>query len=244
MLSNRVKRRRRVISMPVVRIGRPSLTDYPGELSVKLVIPGCNLRCPYCVKGDLIRWNDRPLLSEKDILQHIYRVKGYLTGVVFGGGEPTLHNGLLQFLYKVRSVGYKIRIDTNGTNPRRLNKLMEEKVIDYISLDVKAPFERYPEVVASKVNLDAVKQSVKLLRRGGVDYDFTTTAVPDLLDGDDLEEIAKVLVGSKRFVIKQHRPGRMLDKAYEKVNPFSAEELRGFQRRIAPYFAECIVKLI
>jgi pyruvate formate lyase activating enzyme len=94
------------------------------------------------------------------------------------------------------------------------------------------------------VNLDAVKQSVKLLRRGGVDYDFTTTAVPGLLDGDDLEEIAKTLIGSKRFVIKQHRPGKMLDRAYEKVNPFSAEELRGFQKRIAQYFAKCNVKLI
>jgi pyruvate formate lyase activating enzyme len=230
--------------MPIIRVGRPSLTDYLGELSAKLVVAGCNLRCPYCVKGDLIRWDDRRLLSEKDILKHLYRVKGYLTGVVFGGGEPTLHNGLLQFMYKVNSVGYKVKIDTNGTKPRRLNKLMEEGVVDYISLEVKAPFERYHEVVTSKVDLDAVRQSVRLLRRGGVDYEFTTTAVPDLLDGDDFEEIARTLIGSKKFVIKQHRPGRMLDKKYEKVQPYSAEELREFQKRIAPYFAECNVKLI
>ena len=230
--------------MPVVRVGRPNLADYPGELSAELVIAGCNLRCPYCVKGDLILWDDRKILSEKDILKHLYRVKGYLTGVVIGGGEPTLHNSLLQFLYKVKSVGYKVKIDTNGTKPRRINKLMEERDVDYISLDVKAPFERYPEVVTSKVDLNAIKQSVRLLRRGGVDYDFSTTAVPGLLDGDDLEEIAKALIGSKRFVIKQHKPGKMLDGAYENVKPFSAEELRGFQRRIAPYFAECNVKLI
>jgi pyruvate formate lyase activating enzyme len=183
------------------------------------------------------------LLSEREVLDHLYRVKGYLTGLCLGGGEPTLHKGLLSFMYRVKSLGYMLKVDTNGTRPKRLRKLMEERVVDYVSLDLKAPLERYPEVVRYKVDLEAVEQSIRLLRRGGVDHEFRTTVVPGLIGGKDLEALAQLLVGSKRFVIQQFRPGRTMCPEYGDVKPFSLNELREFRDRIAPYFAECKIKL-
>jgi len=183
------------------------------------------------------------LIPEGEVLKHLYRVRGFLNGLCLGGGEPTLHNGLYTFAYKVKSLGYLVKVDTNGSRPRRLRKLMEEGVVDYVAMDVKAPLDRYPEVVRFKVDMDAVGQSIKLLRRGNVDYEFRTTVVPGLLDGEDLEEIAKTLTGSKRFVIQQFRPGRTLCPEYRDVKPYSETELREFRDMMAPYFAECRLRL-
>jgi pyruvate formate lyase activating enzyme len=245
--TSRITRRRKVRTrqrLPLVRLQRLSLVDYPGRLCAKAVIPGCNFRCPYCTNVDLIHdYLGMELLSEREVLDHLYRVKGYLTGLCLGGGEPTLHNGLLSFMYRVKSLGYLLKVDTNGTRPKRLRKLMEERVVDYVSLDLKAPLERYPEVVRYKVDMDAVEQSIRLLRRGGVDHEFRTTMVPGLIGGKDLEELAQLLVGSKRFVIQQFRPGRTMCPEYEDVKPFSLNELREFRDRIAPFFAECKIKL-
>jgi len=124
-----------------------------------------------------------------------------------------------------------------------LRKLMEAEVVDYIAMDVKAPLRRYPEVVRFKVDIDTLRQSIKLLRRGGVDYEFRTTVVPGLLDGDDLEEIARTLAGSKRYVLQQFKPGRTLCPEYAEIKPYSAAELKAFRDRVAPYFGECGLRL-
>lgn len=124
-----------------------------------------------------------------------------------------------------------------------LKKLMEAGVVDYIAMDVKVPLRCYPEVVRSKVDIDALRQSIKLLRRGSVDYEFRTTVVPGLLDGDGLEEIAHTLAGSKRYVLQQFKPGRTLCPEYAEVKPYSAADLRAFRDRVAPYFGECGLRL-
>ena len=182
-------------------------------------------------------------MPERDVLDHLYRVKGYLTGLCLGGGEPTLHNGLLSFVYKVKALGCDVKVDTNGTRPKRLRKLMEERLVDYITLDLKAPLERYPEVVRYKVDKEAIQQSIRLLRRGRVDHEFRTTVVPGLIEGRDLDEIAQLLVGSKRFVIQQFRLGRTMCPEYGEIVPYSMNELRDFRDRMAPYFAECKIRL-
>ncbi|UCH58070.1 MAG: anaerobic ribonucleoside-triphosphate reductase activating protein [Candidatus Bathyarchaeota archaeon] len=230
--------------LPIARYQRLSLRDYPGRLCAKAVVPGCNFRCPYCTKTDLVLDHQRiePIL-EREVLDHLYRVRGYLDGLCVGGGEPTLHNGLLLFLYKVKALGYRVKLDTNGSRPKRLRKLMGEKVVDYVSLDIKAPLDRYHEVVRAKVDVDAVWESVRLLRRGHVDYEFRATAVPRLIDSRDLEEIAQTLVGSKRFVIQQYRPGKSLCTEFEGVEPYSEAKLEEFKVKVEPYFPECEIRV-
>lgn len=226
--------------LPILRLQRLSLRDYPGKLCAKAVIPGCNFRCLYCADMELLRHHrDSELLPEREALDHLYRVRGFLDGLCLGGGEPTLHNGLLSFVYRVKSIGYLVKLDTNGTRPKRLRKLMEERVVDYVSLDVKAPLRRYNDVVRSRVDLDAIVESISLLRRGNVDHEFRTTVVPGLLDGDDLEEIAQNLAGSKRFVLQRYRPGVEQCPAFEGAEPYSVGELKEFRDRVAPYFGNC-----
>ena len=124
-----------------------------------------------------------------------------------------------------------------------LLKLMEKRLVDYVAMDVKAPLRRYPEVARFKVDIDAVKESIRLLRRSGVDHEFRTTVVPGLLDGDDLKEIARTLSGSKRYVLQQFKSGRTLCPEYADAEPYSAAELKAFRDRVAPYFGECKLRL-
>lgn len=244
-MANRRRRRGRPRQhLPIVGLQRLSLKDYPGKLCAKAIVPGCNFRCPYCDKADIVlNYQGMELIPEGEVLSHLYRVRGYLDGLCLGGGEPTLHNGLLSFVYRVKSIGSLVKLDTNGSRPKRIRKLMEEGVVDYIAMDVKAPLERYKEVVRYKVDVDAVRQSIRLLRRGGVDYEFRTTMVPGLIDGGDLEEIAKTLIGSKRFIIQQFKPGRTLCPEFGDIRPYSMGELREYRDRVAPYFHQCMLRL-
>lgn len=229
--------------LPIVRLQRLSLNDYPGRLCAKAVVPGCNFRCPYCNNRELIfDYLGMNRVPERDVLDHLYRVKGYLTGLCIGGGEPTLHYGLLQFAYKVKSLGYQVKLDTNGTRPRRLRKMMEEGVLDYVAMDIKAPLDRYPQVVRYKVDIEAVEESIKLLRKGGIDHEFITTVVPGIIEARDIEEIARLLIGSKRFVIRQFRPGETLCPEYSDIEPYTRNELEGFRQLVLPFFADCRIR--
>ena len=182
-------------------------------------------------------------MPEREVLDLLHERRGFLDGLCVGGGEPTLHRALPDFLYKVKSLNISVKLDTNGSRPRMLRKLMDERLVDYVAMDVKAPLRRYHEVVRFKVDIDDVRRSIRLLRRGSVDHEFRTTVVPGLLDGDDIEEIAHALSGSKRYVLQQFKPGRTLCPEYAEVEPYGEVELRAFREKVAPYFGECKLRL-
>lgn len=230
--------------LPIVGVQRLSLVDYPGKLCATVFTAGCNFRCPYCYNVDLVlNHQGMATIPEWEVLNLLFERRRFLDGLCIGGGEPTLHNGLLAFIYKVKSLGYLVKLDTNGSRPKRLMKLMDEKIVDYIAMDMKAPLNRYREVVRSKVDVKAVERSIKLLRRGSVDHEFRTTVVPRLLDGDDLDEIAQTLAGSKRYVVQQFKPGKTLCPQFADVEPYGEGELMEFRDRVAPYFGECTLRL-
>ena len=193
---------------------------------------------------DIVLHHQRlPKIPEREVLDLLHERRGFLDGLCVGGGEPTLHRALPEFLFKVKSLNISVKLDTNGSRPRMLRKLMDERLVDYVAMDVKAPLRRYPEVVRFKVDIDDVRRSIKLLRRGSVDHEFRTTVVPGLLDGDDIEEIAHVLSGSKRYVLQQFKPGRTLCQEYAEVEPYREVELNAFREKVAPYFGECKLRL-
>lgn len=228
----------------IVGLQKLSLIDYPGKLCATIFTAGCNFRCPYCYNIDIVLHPQRlPIIPEREVLNFLHKRRDFLDGLCVGGGEPTLHRPLPTFLYKVKSLGVLVKLDTNGSRPKMLRKLMDERLVDYVAMDVKAPLRRYPEVVRFKIDIDAVKQSIRLLRRGSVDHEFRTTVVPGLLDGDGLEEIARTLSGSKRYVLQQFKSDRTLCPEYPNVKPYTAAELKAFRDRVAPYFSECNLKL-
>jgi len=226
--------------LPIKGIQKLSLIDYPGKLCATIFLGGCNFRCPFCYNSMLVLEPEAlPTIPEREVLKLLMERRGFLDGICVGGGEPTIHRELPQFLYKVKSLGLLVKLDTNGSRPWMLEDLLKRSLVDYVAMDIKVPLRRYKEVVGREIPLSAIYQSIRLLRRGRVDYEFRTTVVPGIVSESDLIEIADFLKGSKRYVIQQFRPVNTINPSLMEVKPYSKEELQRFREQIFHYFGEC-----
>ncbi|MBW6515117.1 MAG: anaerobic ribonucleoside-triphosphate reductase activating protein [Candidatus Cloacimonetes bacterium] len=194
---------------------KTSLIDYPGMISAVIFTQGCNFRCPYCHNPELVDPNRfHEVLPELEVLEFLERRKGLLDGVVITGGEPTIHNDLPDFLYKIKQLGYLIKLDTNGTNPNLLTQLLDDNLIDYIAMDIKAPLEKY--YMAAGVNCDShnLLSSLKILSESQKVVEFRTTAVNTIHDEEDIIEISKMIPFGRRFILQRFEPNKTLDSTY------------------------------
>jgi pyruvate formate lyase activating enzyme len=207
---------------------RTSLIDYPDHIATVLFTGGCNFRCPPCHNADLVlRPAEMPDLPLEEVWAFLSRRAGLVDGVVITGGEPTLQGGLIPFLRRVREHGLDVKLDTNGYRPDVLVALLDEGLVDYVALDVKAPPKKYP-LLAGRMDLDVARleRSIALLRDSGFSYEFRTTVVPGLLDEGDVGEIARWIAGVERYVLQQFRSLCTLDPALETVTPYPLERLQ------------------
>ena len=207
---------------------RTSLIDYPDHIATVLFTGGCNFRCPPCHNADLVlRPAEMPDLPLEEVWAFLSRRAGLVDGVVITGGEPTLQGGLIPFLRRVREHGLDVKLDTNGYRPDVLAALLDEGLVDYVAMDVKASLKKL-SLLAGRMDLDVVRleRSIALLRDSGCSYEFRTTVVPGLLDEGDVEEIARWVAGAERYVLQQFRPLRTLDPALEMVTPYPLERLQ------------------
>jgi pyruvate formate lyase activating enzyme len=190
--------------MKIAALVRAALVDYPGFIAAVIFTQGCNLRCGYCHNPALLS-SDGPLfVAETDVLDHLNRRKGILDGLVVTGGEPTLQLGLETFLHQVKEMGFRVKLDTNGTAPPVLERLIAGKLLDYVAMDIKAPPERYPEICGQPVDLAAIRESIQLLRRSTIPYEFRTTLAPGLgMEG--LRKIMNWIDESPHFVLQRYR---------------------------------------
>jgi len=228
----------------MVGIERLSLSDYPGKLCANLVVPGCNFRCPYCSEAELIfDFIPMPKVSEDEAIAFLHPRLGFLDGVCLTGGEPTIHRELPAFLERLKSIGSLVKLDTNGSHPKRLGHVLGRKFVDYVAMDVKVPLEKYSETVGYRIAPEELLNSIQLIRRSGADYEFRTTVVPGIVDGGDLEEIAKMLAGSKRYVLQGFKAGMTLSPECRGVEPYSLMEMRQFVNRVAPYIGEALLRV-
>nr|MDK2850370.1 pyruvate formate lyase activating enzyme [Candidatus Cloacimonadota bacterium] len=171
-----------------------SLLDYPGELSAIVFTQGCNFRCPYCHNPELVLPQIyRPLLSTEQILRFLYRRRRKITAVVVTGGEPTLQEDLVKFLRILKAMRFKVKLDTNGSNPEMLSRALYYQAVDYIAMDIKAPSDLYQKITRSKVKMDDVTRSMEIIRLSGLPYEFRTTVAEEILFGDDLLKIRELL---------------------------------------------------
>jgi len=231
------------MTLPIKGIQKLSLIDYPGKLCATVFVGSCNFRCPYCYNVSLVLEPESlRTIPEKEVLDFLSERRGFLDGICVGGGEPTIHGELPAFLSKVKGLNFLVKVDTNGSRPEMLRRLMDEGLVDYIAMDVKASLRKYRETVRAEVNADNIRESIESIKVSGVDHEFRITAVPGLTDEEDLMEIAQMLGSSKRFVIQQFRPERTLDEAFKGIAPYPLERLDEFRRRMAPFFKECKVR--
>ncbi|MFA7087758.1 MAG: anaerobic ribonucleoside-triphosphate reductase activating protein [Patescibacteria group bacterium] len=217
-----------------------TLLDYPEHLAAIIFTQGCNFRCRYCYNPMLV-WPDGgldgknkkekgfPIIDQKDLFLFLENRIGRLDGVVITGGEPTLHHDLPDFIKKIKSLGYLVKLDSNGTNPDMLEKLINEKLIDYIAMDLKAPLEKYESVVGAAVNCNNIKKSVKIIMNSGLPYEFRTTVVPGLLIEDDFVDMGKIIKGAKKWYLQKFKSDtELVDKNYQALPSYSDKEMESF----------------
>ncbi|MGC8971837.1 MAG: anaerobic ribonucleoside-triphosphate reductase activating protein, partial [bacterium] len=154
-----------------------SLIDYPGKISAVIFTKGCNFRCPYCHNPELVIFDGKDLIEEDYIFSFLREKRGKLDGVVLTGGEPTLQSDLINFLKEIKGLGFFTKLDTNGSNPEVIERLLEEKILDYIAMDIKANLEKYNDVTHSNVDIEKIKKSIDIIMHSGIDYEFRTTIV-------------------------------------------------------------------
>jgi len=218
---------------------KTTLLDYPEHVSAIIWTVGCNFRCPFCYNIDLVK-EKSDLFSEKEILDFLEKRKNFLDALVISGGEPFLQNDLREFCRKVKKIGYKIKIDTNGTFPDKLKQLIDEKLVDYVSMDIKAPKEKYNQLSGVKTDIDKIEKSIKILQNSDIDYEFKTTVIPNYLDKEDIMNIANWIKGSKKFFLQQFKNDiPVISSDLEKLKPYSEEYLQNILKEIKLYFKEC-----
>ncbi len=179
---------------------------------------GCMWRCWYCQNTELLPTVEGQILEE-DVLDFLSTRKGMLDGVVICGGEPTMQPDLEGFISKIKKLGFCVKLDTNGTNPQVLDKLLNDKLLDYVAMDIKAPLQDYTKVASVPVNLDNIQTSINILHDCKIDYEFRTTAIPTLSKSDFLD-IAKFIAGAPAYYIQHfvkpknyNRPEKLWDDA-------------------------------
>ena len=225
-----------------------SLIDWEGKIVTTLYVPRCNFRCPFCYNCELIL-NPESLddISIEEINDDLMNRKEFIDGICMSGGEPTLYPELSQYFDRLKNKGFLIKLDTNGTNPLLLKKLLDHELVDYIAMDIKSSldFEHYSKAagIKDKHFLSKILESIDLIMNSKIDYEFRTTIVPLLHDKDIIEKIAKHISGAKKYVLQNFSSQeKMLDASFEKIKPYSDEKIREFSEQLKEYVPNCYCK--
>lgn len=224
---------------------KTSFVDWDGKVSSVIFLPGCNFRCPICHNHDIVVFPDRyPDVDFGSIKEFLLENKDFVDGVVITGGEPTLHNNLPEICHEIKQMGFGVKVDTNGYEPYRIEKLIENNLVDYIAMDVKAPLDekKYAAAAGIKVDIKRIERSIEIIKNSSIDYEFRTTVVPTLLDGRDIVEIAKYLSPAKRYVIQQFVPENSFDVKFRKVSPFDRDFLKEIGEECRKFIREVVVR--
>ena len=221
---------------------KTSLLDYPKEVSAIIWTVGCNFNCPFCYNIDLVRGNVETI-SEDEVLIYLKKRKSLVDALSITGGEPLMHEDLGVFIKKVKKLGYLVKIDTNGCYPERLESLLDEGLVDYVSMDVKAPKKKYDKLSGVKTPVSKVNKSIKIIQQKASSYEFKTTFAPSLLTKEDIVEIAKWLKGSKLFYLQQFKNDiPVVSSDLSKKQLYNSDYLKETLNEIKPYFDECYIR--
>ncbi len=220
---------------------RLTLIDYPGRLAATVFLVGCNLKCPWCYSSELVlpeRIKKQPKITEKELFSFLKERQDLLEGIVICGGEPTINKELPSFIKKIKKLGYLVKLDTNGSNPRMLEKVID--LVDYVAMDIKLPREKYFKVLGIKP--EKINKSIEILKKNKVDYEFRTTVVPGVLDKKDILEIAKWISGAEKYYLQNFRPEKTLDPKFENRKPYPDNYLIDIKKVISPLFKICKIR--
>ena len=222
--------------MRICGLQKLAMVDFPGKLAAT-VTGGCNLRCPFCHNALLVnRLAENPEThSIEEVLDFLKKRRGFLDGVVLSGGEPLMQNGAAEFLEQVRSLGFAVKLDTNGCYPEALEEILKRNLVDYVAMDIKNSREKYGATVGIPgFDVTPIEQSVALLKNSGIDFEFRTTVVKEFHTAQDIVSIGQWLAGSPRYYLQQFvDSGDLVGTGCTAVEPL---ELQGFSDLVRPFF--------
>ena len=214
--------------MRIAGVQKLTLLDFPSVVACTVFTLGCNFKCPFCHNAHLVFGECADKLEADDVLEFLKQRKGILEGVVITGGEPLLNLDIGAFLSKIKELGYLIKLDTNGTNPKLLRELVENKSVDYVAMDIKNSPDDYLSAVGDvKLNIEDVEASKNFLLEGTVDYEFRTTVVKGIHTEKGLLALAEWISGAEKYFLQQFKDsGELLSP--DGLSEFSLEELKVF----------------
>lgn len=215
--------------MKIVGFQKTTLLDYPQKIAATVFTGGCNMRCPFCHNPELIHTNQKSILSEEEFFELIARRKKFLDAICISGGEPTQQPDLEEFIVRIKSMGYLVKLDTNGSAPSRLRSMIDEKLIDYVAMDIKNSPQKYSITMGVKSSklLEEIQKSVKILLESSIPYEFRTTVVKEFHESQDFYEIGKWIEGARAYYLQNFEDnGKVLQSG---LHPVSQEELIAFK---------------
>lgn len=190
--------------MKICGIEKFSMVDWDTKIVCTLFASGCNFRCPFCHNASLALSNQAPL-DENEIFDYLEKRKGLLDGVCVSGGEPTLSHDLEDFIGKIKALGYKVKLDTNGTNPTMVQNLISKGLVDYIAMDIKNSPEKYATTTGlASISLDNILESVRIIKSSGIAHEFRTTIIKEFHTENDLKRIADIVDGCDGYFLQQY----------------------------------------
>lgn len=190
--------------MKIAGFQKLTLLDYPGKVACILFTYGCNFACPFCHNSFLVTGDvPVPEYSEEEIFNFLKKRHGVLDGVCISGGEPLLHGDLPEFIKKIKELGYPVKLDTNGSMPEKLKGMVQSRLVDYVAMDIKNTFDKYPETTGCEnINTDNIKESIDFLMKGYVDFEFRTTVVKEFHSPQDIERISEIISGCDKYYLQ------------------------------------------
>ena len=222
--------------MPL-RIGglqKTSLLDFPGKIACIVFTPKCNFRCGYCHNPELFTTKE-PVITVPAFFDFIKTRQGKLDGVVITGGEPTLQDGLCDFISDIKNLGFLVKLDTNGSNPNVLKQLLDDKFLDYVAMDIKAPLEKYSQITNVNVDISRISKSIELLKNSAIDYEFRTTVIKSQLNMEDFDSIGKLIQGAPRYYLQKFVASKILDETLMNETTYSNEEFEQICTKLKNY---------
>ena len=223
-----------------------SLIDYPGKVSCVIFLSGCNFNCPYCHNPELAKGSpDCPSwLEDKTLYDFLEARKGLLDGVVISGGEPTLQEDLIPLCERVKQMGYPVKLDTNGSRPKTIKRLIDEGLVDYIAMDVKTEPLNYSPLIKKDCNPVTLLLSIQIIMESALPYEFRTTCVKPLINEQAVENIGKIIKGARLYALQAFHDTGVLQPEFFQDNEacYDQTELMHLKSIADPWVKECIIR--
>jgi len=223
---------------------KTSLIDFPGKISCVIFFAGCNFDCPFCHNPELAKGSPSVWIDENDVYDFLEKRKGFLDGVVISGGEPTLCEDLFTLCERIKGMGYPIKLDTNGSRPRTIHRLIDENLIDYIAMDIKTDPFNYEPFIQNNCNPDNILSSIRIIMQSNILYEFRTTCIKPLVDASIIERISRLVEDSMLYALQQFHNNRVLHPEFflEEDRAYDDDELMHLKSIAEPWVQKCIVR--